>query len=121
MDYTHSVTPFDVIKTRLQTQVSLAAAPKPSVHGLLFPEPPRDACCQLSSGKCVRLVHSFASGGPAPITKWTPQSSSQLYVVCLWDGQIYRNRQVNGFRDAAWQVWKVEGFTGLWKGVGTTL
>ena len=121
--YTRPVTPFDVIKTRLQTQLTpqVSAARSPQSRGpLLFPKPPRDACCRPSGGKCARLVHCFAFSGTIPATQWI-QLSSPPQVVCLWDGQIYRNRQVNGFRDAAWQIWKAESFAGLWKGVGTTL
>lgn len=59
--------------------------------------------------------------GRGSVTQWSVRSVPQLQIVCLWDGQLYQNRQVNGFRDAAWQIWRVEGFAGLWKGVGTTL
>ena len=122
--FTPSVTPFDVIKTRLQTPPQLQASspgPTKSPVPLLFPTPPRDACCQPSGDKCARLIHYTALSGPTPTTKWSSRPASSPQIVCLWDGQIYRNRPVNGFRDAAWQIWTVEGFTGLWKGVGTTL
>ena len=93
------VTPFDVVKTRLQTQ-----PPEP-----LFPRPPLNACCQpINAASCVRRMSSLA---PALKTE----------MVCLWDHGVFRTERVNGFYDALRHVWAAEGARGLWKGVGTTL
>ncbi|KAK7694585.1 hypothetical protein QCA50_001771 [Cerrena zonata] len=49
-----TMTPFDVVKTRLQTQ-----PPKPPQQ--LFPQPPPNTCCQATNpGGCVRRMSSLA-------------------------------------------------------------
>ncbi|KDQ13634.1 hypothetical protein BOTBODRAFT_33341 [Botryobasidium botryosum FD-172 SS1] len=112
-----TMTPFDVIKTRLQTQPSppssSSSTPSSASSRSLFPRPPPGTCCQPSNQPCVRGLSSLAlaaiprdGGGP---------------VVCLWDGKVMRSERVNGPWDAAVKVWKLEGVRGLWKGVGTTL
>lgn len=94
------VTPFDVVKTRLQTQ---RPAPTP-----LFLKPPGQTCCQPASVGCVRNMSSLAR-------------AAQQEVVCVWDHGMLRTERVNGFWDAVKHVWRVEGMRGLWKGAGTTL
>ncbi|KAG6850501.1 hypothetical protein H0H93_012502 [Arthromyces matolae] len=96
-----TMTPFDVVKTRLQTQ--------PIESKVLFPRPPSSACCQPTKGAvCVRNMSSFAR----PIA---------TEVVCVWDHGMFRTERVNGFADAVRHVWRVEGVRGLWKGAGTSL
>lgn len=92
-----TVTPFDVVKTRLQTQ------PKEP----LFPRPPPNKCCQPSSVSCVRNISSLAR----PLEE----------VVCVYDHGMLRRERVNGFLDAVRHVWRVEGLRGLWKGAATSL
>ncbi|KAL4064889.1 mitochondrial carrier domain-containing protein [Scleroderma yunnanense] len=92
-----TMTPFDVVKTRLQTQ------PKEP----LFPCPPPNKCCQPSNVSCVRNMSSLAR--------------SLEEVVCVYDHGVLRHERVNGFLDAVRHVWRVEGIRGLWKGVGTSL
>ena len=95
------VTPFDVVKTRLQTQ--------PPAREPLFPKPPPNTCCQPSSvGACVRNMSSLAH---PPVGE----------IVCVWDRGVFKTQRVNGFYDAVRHVWKAEGAAGLWKGAGTTL
>lgn len=100
------VTPFDVVKTRLQTQPS-----RPRLQ-LLFP----DTCCQpIQSAPCVRkplpFIRSMSSLAP----------SYPGEVVCIWKNGVFKTEQVNGFYDAVRHVWRAEGLRGLWKGAGTSL
>ncbi|KAF8078563.1 mitochondrial carrier domain-containing protein [Lyophyllum atratum] len=96
-----TMTPFDVIKTRLQTQ--------PIQPKGLFPRPPPNVCCQPNkAASCVRNMSSMAR----PLAE---------EVVCVWDHGIFRTERVNGFMDAVRHVWRVEGIRGLWKGAGTSL
>jgi len=99
-----TMTPFDVVKTRLQTQ----PPPRPQP---LFPQPPPNVCCQPSSSNavCVRRMSSLA------------RSSLEGDVVCIWDHGMFRTERVNGFFDAFRHVWRAEGMSGLWKGAGTSL
>ncbi|KAF8898678.1 mitochondrial carrier domain-containing protein [Infundibulicybe gibba] len=94
-----TMTPFDVIKTRLQTQ-----PPNPQP---LFPRPPLGACCQPTHVSCVRNMSSFAR----------PLAGE---VVCVWEGGVFRTERVDGFADAVRRVWRAEGVRGLWKGAGTS-
>ncbi|KAF9015190.1 mitochondrial carrier domain-containing protein [Cyathus striatus] len=97
-----TMTPFDVVKTRLQTQ--------PPQNQPLFPRPPPNTCCQPSgsAASCVRNMSSYARPIPGE-------------VVCVWDHGIFRTERVNGFFDAVRHVWRAEGMRGLWKGAGTSL
>ncbi|KII93584.1 hypothetical protein PLICRDRAFT_35809 [Plicaturopsis crispa FD-325 SS-3] len=102
-----TMTPFDVIKTRLQTQPPNVRNNKP-----LFPRPPPDTCCQpnLKPGAChMRNMSSYAA------------RLAQEEVVCVWDHGVFRKERVNGFLDAVRHVWRAEGVSGLWKGAGTSL
>lgn len=98
------MTPFDVVKTRLQTQ-----PPKAKSHQL-FARPPQNACCQPNNVPCVRGMSSLAI--PA---------FNRSEVVCVWDHGILRQERVNGFYDAVKHVVRAEGLRGLWKGAGTTM
>lgn len=95
------VTPFDVVKTRLQTQPPPRPAP-------LFPNPPPNMCCRASPATCVRNMSSLVS-------------AVEGEVVCIWEQGVYRTERVNGFFDAVKHVWRAEGLAGLWKGAGTSL
>ncbi|KAI5124603.1 hypothetical protein M0805_004214 [Coniferiporia weirii] len=97
-----TMTPFDVVKTRLQTQ-------RPA-RGPTFPKSQTpQACCQPNNALgCVRNMSSYA--------RQLPQE-----VVCIWDHGMMRAERVNGFWDAVRHVFKAEGLWGLWKGAGTTL
>jgi len=94
-----TMTPFDVVKTRLQTQ------PPPP----LFPCPPLNTCCQPTELECVRRMSSLARplGGES--------------VVCVWESGMMKTERVTGFLDAVRHVWRAEGLRGLWKGAGTAL
>lgn len=99
--FLYSVTPFDVVKTRLQTQ--------PPIPKALFPRPASTSCCQPTHiTPCIRAMSSLAR----------PLASE---VVCLWNHGVMRTERVNGFMDAVRHVWRAEGINGLWKGVGTSL
>ncbi|KAM6498167.1 Mitochondrial carrier domain containing protein [Amanita muscaria] len=96
-----TMTPFDVVKTRLQTQ-------PPQVRPL-FPKPPQNTCCQSTNpASCIRNMSSIAR----PLTS---------DVVCVWEGGVFKTERVNGFVDAVRHVQRAEGIPGLWKGVGTSL
>jgi solute carrier family 25 protein 39/40 len=96
------VTPFDVVKTRLQTQPPQLLSSR-SISA--------SACCQPSHvGVCVRNMSSLAA-----------RPSAAAEIVCLWDNGVFRTERVNGFLDAVRHVWRAEGVRGLWKGAGTTL
>jgi len=93
-----TMTPFDVVKTRLQTQpVQVRTRPSPTI------------CCQPPNVQCVRNMSSLAR----------PLGAEQL--VCVWDRGLFRAEPVKGFSDAVRHVWRAEGIRGLWKGAGTTL
>ncbi|KAG2023428.1 carnitine/acyl carnitine carrier, variant 2 [Coprinopsis cinerea AmutBmut pab1-1] len=97
-----TMTPFDVVKTRLQTQ--------PPKRQPLFPKPPPNTCCQPSNAaSCVRNMSSLAR----PLVTGD--------IVCLWDQGVFKTQRVNGFYDAVRHVWRAEGLPGLWKGAGTSL
>lgn len=97
-----TMTPFDVVKTRLQTQ--------PPQGRPLFVRPPPNTCCQPSHIPCVRNMSSLA----------TPMLSSSENV-CIWDHGVMRQERVNGFYDAVKHVIRAEGIRGLWKGAGTSI
>ncbi|KAF8311007.1 mitochondrial carrier [Clavulina sp. PMI_390] len=118
-----TMTPFDVIKTRLQTQpVPPSPLPRlrPTSSPLLFPRISEPVCCQPSPDDCVRRLHTFSLRPSKQSHRWY-QTAVQSQIICLWDGNTYQNRPVRGFRDAAWQIWRIEGSRGLWKGLGPTL
>ncbi|KAI0732337.1 mitochondrial carrier, partial [Fomitopsis betulina] len=98
-----TMTPFDVVKTRLQTQPRAPQQP-------LFPTPPAGMCCQPASRQvpCVRRMSSLA-----------PALEGE--VVCVWDHGVLRQERVTGFFDAIRRVVRAEGVNGLWKGAGTAL
>lgn len=103
-----TMTPFDVVKTRLQTQ--------PVRPQLLFPHPPPNTCCQPTKAEpCVRNMSSFARS----MSSLARPLSSE--VVCVWHNGIFKTEQVKGFYDAVQHVWRAEGIRGLWKGAGTSL
>ncbi|KAF9453758.1 mitochondrial carrier [Macrolepiota fuliginosa MF-IS2] len=103
-----TMTPFDVIKTRLQTQ---PVRPQP-----LFPVPPPNTCCLPAKAElCVRNMSSLARS----MSSLARPLSGE--VVCIWHNGVIRTEQVNGFYDAARHVWRAEGIRGLWKGAGTSL
>ncbi|KAG8719324.1 hypothetical protein FRC09_011326 [Ceratobasidium sp. 395] len=116
-----TMTPFDLIKTRLQTQPTATASPptlfpRPPLQSKLGPSGLASACCRPSSLPCVRNVSSLAAAYPSHAT-FAGQADS---VVCLWDG-TWRSERVKGFWDAVVKVSRAEGVAGLWKGVGTSL
>ncbi|KAJ3528459.1 hypothetical protein NM688_g7998 [Phlebia brevispora] len=97
-----TMTPFDVVKTRLQTQ--------PVRRSPLFPQPPPNVCCQPGNIQCIRRMSTAALS-----------RSVEGEIVCIWDHGMFRAERVTGFFDAVRHVWRVEGVRGLWKGAGTTL
>lgn len=104
------VTPFDVVKTRLQTQ-------PPRTQGVPHVNTHSPVCCQPTSVPCVRgLPPAVGARTMSTFAHTIPQE-----LVCLWDRGVFRTERVNGFYDAVRHVWRVEGIRGLWKGAGTTL
>ncbi|KAI0067716.1 mitochondrial carrier [Artomyces pyxidatus] len=104
-----TMTPFDVVKTRLQTQ-------PPRTQGALPPQPLPNVCCQPANVPCVRGTGAVRSMSTLALSRSLPQE-----IVCVWDNGVMRAERVTGFYDAVKHVWKVEGLRGLWKGAGTTL
>lgn len=103
-----TMTPFDVVKTRLQTQ---PVRPQP-----LFPQPPPNTCCQPTKAEpCVRNMSPLAR------SMSSLARSASHEVVCIWHNGVFKTEQVNGFYDAVRHVWRAEGLRGLWKGAGTSL
>lgn len=98
-----TMTPFDVVKTRLQTQ--------PVRKQKLFPQAPTKAYCAPNNAACARSMSSFARH----------MAQEQLVCVCVWDHGIMRTERVTGFTDAIRHVVRAEGLRGLWKGAGMTL
>jgi len=104
------VTPFDVVKTRLQTQ-------PPSTQGVPHVNAHSPVCCQPTSVPCVRdLPPAVRTRAMSTFAHTVPQE-----LVCIWDRGVFRTERVNGFYDAVRHVWRAEGIRGLWKGTGTTL
>jgi len=105
-----SMTPFDVVKTRLQTQ-------PPSTQGVPHISAHSSVCCQPTSVPCVRgLPPSSYARSMSTFAHTIPQE-----LVCILDRGVLRTERVNGFTDAVRHVWRAEGLRGLWKGAGTTL
>ncbi|KIJ40185.1 hypothetical protein M422DRAFT_60619 [Sphaerobolus stellatus SS14] len=96
-----TMTPFDVVKTRLQTQPPRVPAIRPSSSS--------QVCCLHPTQPCVRSMSSLA------------RAARPEELVCLWDHGQLRAERVSGFGDAVRKVWQVEGMRGLWKGAGTSL
>ncbi|SRR6266478_1708412 len=108
--YRTVVTPFDVVKTRLQTQ-------PPSTQGVPHISAHSSVCCQPTVVPCVRgLPPSSYARSMSTFAHTLPQE-----LVCILDRGVLRTERVNGFTDAIRHVWRAEGLRGLWKGVGTTL
>ncbi|QRW04819.1 DNA mismatch repair protein MutS [Ceratobasidium sp. AG-Ba] len=97
-----TMTPFDLIKTRLQTQPTATVAPPTLFRG----RPPLQSAKAGPSSGLARVVVDRAAAADS--------------VVCLWDG-TWRSERVKGFWDAVVKVSRAEGVSGLWKGVGTSL
>ena len=105
-----TVTPFDVVKTRLQTQ-------PPRTQGVPHVNAHPSVCCQPTSVPCVRDVPpAVRARAMSTFAHTVPQE-----LVCIWDRGVFRTERVNGFYDAVRHVWRAEGIRGLWKGTGTTL
>ncbi|KAG8899482.1 hypothetical protein FRC01_010498 [Tulasnella sp. 417] len=131
-----TMTPFDVIKTRLQTQPldgpsSSSGAGSSSSFASTSASSSRGGvvCCQPANVPCVRYYSTIALQN-ASSTSYAPSSRAYFdfrsgrppQVVCLWDAEGHlRSERCTGFWDAALKVWRAEGVRGLWKGVGTTL
>lgn len=104
------MTPFDVVKTRLQTQ-------PPRTQGVPHVNGHSPVCCQPTSVPCVRdIPPAVRARAMSTFAHTVPQE-----LVCLWDRGVFRTERVNGFYDAVRHVWRAEGIRGLWKGAGTTL
>ncbi|KAH9082067.1 mitochondrial carrier [Lactarius deliciosus] len=104
------MTPFDVVKTRLQTQ-------PPRTQGVHHVNAHSHVCCQPTSVPCVRdLPPAVRARAMSTFAHTVPQE-----LVCIWDRGVFRTERVNGFYDAVRHVWRAEGIRGLWKGTGTTL
>ncbi|KIY47030.1 mitochondrial carrier [Fistulina hepatica ATCC 64428] len=96
-----TMTPFDVVKTRLQTQ--------PVSRELPFSKSfSSNACCQ-NSVPCVRNMSYLAA-------RQLPEE-----IVCVWHNGVIQRERVTGFLDAVRHVVRAEGIGGLWKGAGTSL
>ncbi|TRM66161.1 mitochondrial carrier domain-containing protein [Schizophyllum amplum] len=106
-----TMTPFDVVKTRLQTQAPLPRPP-------LFPNPPADTCCQPAGAPCVnKSANKPFSRNMSSLARTTTEELG----VCVWHDGRMQTERVTGFYDAARHVWRAEGVRGLWKGAGTSL
>ncbi|KAG8856352.1 hypothetical protein FRB96_006503 [Tulasnella sp. 330] len=127
-----TMTPFDVIKTRMQTQPSSHSSS--SGAGPLASRLNTAAvCCQPahSTAPCIRSYSSLALSSSSNASSYSVASrfgfdfrpnGHPAQVVCVWDRQgVKHSERVTSFWDAARKVWKMEGVRGLWKGVGTTL
>ncbi|KAI0307813.1 mitochondrial carrier [Multifurca ochricompacta] len=105
-----TMTPFDVVKTRLQTQ-------PPTAQGVPHINAHLSVCCQPTTVPCVRgLPPAVHARSMSTFAHNIPQE-----LVCIWDRGVFRTERVNGFYDAVRHVWRAEGIRGLWKGTGTTL
>jgi len=118
-----SVTPFDVVKTRLQTQV-----PNQPTPGALqaCSHPPHFTCSKNVSSLARRNITmaAYSSNFPPPTTPFFRPSARPVppeICVCLYEHGMVRSQRVAGFWDALLTVARYEGVRGLWKGLGTTL
>jgi Mitochondrial carrier protein len=116
-DFERAVTPFDVVKTRLQTQMPHKKSQANS-----------QTCRHAPHISCTRSMSSYAasmSSSPATSSKLLLGSGSKSLpeelCLCFYEGNTVRAQRVTGFWDALLQVARFEGVRGLWKGVGTTL
>jgi solute carrier family 25 protein 39/40 len=126
-----AVTPFDVVKTRLQTQMprkQTTANVQTCLHAPHLP------CARSMSSLAPSLASSTSSAVPNALSRvashqlasssFLRSGSAQLpneLCVCFYEGGAVRAHRVTGFWDALIQVARFEGIRGLWKGVGTTL
>ncbi|EJT97932.1 mitochondrial carrier [Dacryopinax primogenitus] len=124
-----TMTPFDVIKTRLQTQSS--GAPRPP--SLLFPYPPRP--CASCAPAPTPVSCALAPHAARPLSSFSVSLASvgntgrHTTASCTWDvGWVGEERvggavgkRVAGFWDGVGRIAQTEGVGALWKGVGTTL
>jgi solute carrier family 25 protein 39/40 len=93
------VTPFDVVKTRLQTQL-------PEVKSLSSSAPFHAPSLAANARHLSTLSGSI------------PQHLVNAYVL---DHSIIKAERGSGFADAIKHVVRAEGVRGLWKGVGTSM
>ncbi|KAG8849320.1 hypothetical protein FRB91_010034 [Serendipita sp. 411] len=129
-----TMTPFDVVKTRLQTQLPR----KQSTAGVQTCRHAPYVQCARSMSSLAPSINSVPSSSASAIRQTilnTPSSSfpspnvlrhgSRLIqedlCVCLYEAGGIRAQRVTGFWDALLQVARFEGIRGLWKGAGTTL
>ena len=114
-----TVTPFDVVKTRLQTQMphqKSQAAVQTCRHA------PHLSCARSMSSYAPSIsTSSVASTSSKFFMKSSSKPLSEELCLCLYEGNTVRAQRVTGFWDALIQVARFEGVRGLWKGVGTTL
>ena len=119
-----SVTPFDVVKTRLQTQ--LPHKPTPGALQTCS-QPPHSTCSRNMSSLARRSISMAAyspCNPPTPITPFFRPSTWPVpsdICVCLYEHGKMRSQKVAGFWNALFAVARYEGVRGLWKGLGTTL
>ncbi|KAG8935264.1 hypothetical protein FRC03_002150 [Tulasnella sp. 419] len=116
-----TMTPFDVIKTRMQTQPTSLPQGTTSLSG--FKPSTMVGCCQTpnTTAPCVRSYSSLALSSNSHL-EFRGNSSISQSAVCLWDrAGVPRSERVTGFWDAVAKVWRAEGVRGLWKGAGTTM
>lgn len=74
------------------------------------------------SPSTATVVTTLRSKGPSTLFLSAARHPlPQEFCVCFNEGGTIRAQRVTGFWDALIQVARVEGFRGLWKGVGTTL
>lgn len=127
---TPPVTPFDVVKTRLQTQT----AHKPTLGALQTCRHAPHLPCARSMSSYAASLNPTASTSTANVGMSSPRGiASNFFMrhgtrqlpedlcVCFYEGGAMKAQRVTGFWDAAIQVARHEGIRGLWKGVGTSL
>jgi len=120
--FTHSkctVTPFDVVKTRLQTQTQNK---KSQATFQTCRHAPHVSCARSISSYAASISTSAtASSTTSRLLLGTSKSLPEDLCLCFYEGNMMRTQRVTGFWDALIQVARFEGVRGLWKGVGTTL
>ncbi|KAK0546656.1 Carrier protein, mitochondrial [Tilletia horrida] len=98
------MTPFDVIKTRLQVQ---SLAPPPPAEPISF-EPHHAPHLLRPQAAGASSASGSASSLPNPPSRGLGPAGMQRY-------------HLNGLLDGVAKVWRVEGATGLWRGLSPTL